>query len=158
MIGFNKFWTLKVWADIVSLYVFDVDKLLMVGGVPIQRNHGQKRIKYLHMSVRKKCPYSELFWSAFSRSRTKYGEIQSISSYSVRMWENAVQNNSEYGHFLPSAYCNKFKRLKKGSLRQLLMIIDEFSCRKCWFGLYLQYLNILMFRKYVLRVLRVSVN
>ena len=26
-------------------------------------------------SLRKKCPYSELFWSAFSRIRTEYGEI-----------------------------------------------------------------------------------
>ena len=66
----------------------------------------------------KKCPYSELFWPAFSRIRTEYREIQSIlrtvfgvilvfpirteygviriiSPYSVRMQEN--QNNSEYG-------------------------------------------------------------
>ena len=26
------------------------------------------------MSLRKKCPYSELLWSAFSRIRTEYGE------------------------------------------------------------------------------------
>ena len=44
-------------------------------------------------SLRKKCPYSELFWSVFSRIRT------CISPYSVRMRENADQNNSEYGHF-----------------------------------------------------------
>ena len=30
-------------------------------------------------SLRKKCPYSELFWSVFSRIRTQYGAIQSIS-------------------------------------------------------------------------------
>ena len=46
-----------------------------------------------------KCPYSELFWSAFSRIRTEYGEILRISPYSVQMRENADQNNSEYGHF-----------------------------------------------------------
>ena len=36
-------------------------------------------------SLREKCPYSELFWSVFSR-----------------MWNagNTDQNNSEYGHFL----------------------------------------------------------
>ena len=50
----------------------------------------------------KKCPYSELFWSAFSRLRTEYGEIRSMSPYSVRMRENADQNSSEYGHFLRS--------------------------------------------------------
>ena len=51
-------------------------------------------------TLRKKCPYSELFWSAFSRIRTEYGEILPISPYSVRMRENADQNNSEYGQFL----------------------------------------------------------
>ena len=34
-------------------------------------------------TLRKKCPYSEWFWTP----------------YSVRMRENADQNNPEYGHF-----------------------------------------------------------
>ena len=50
-------------------------------------------------ALRKKCPYSELFCSAYSRIRTEYGEIQSISPYSVGMQENTDKNNSEYGHF-----------------------------------------------------------
>ena len=50
----------------------------------------------------KKCPYSELFWSAFSCIWTKYGEIQSISPYSVWMQENTDQNNSEYWRFSSS--------------------------------------------------------
>ena len=45
------------------------------------------------------CPYSELFWSVFSRIWTEYGEIRSIFQYSVGMQENTDQNNSEYGHF-----------------------------------------------------------
>ena len=53
-------------------------------------------------SLREKCPYSELFWSVFSRTRTEYGEILRISLYSVRMREDTDQNNSEYGHFLRS--------------------------------------------------------
>ena len=28
-------------------------------------------------TMREKCPYSELFWSAFSRIRAEYGEIRS---------------------------------------------------------------------------------
>ena len=52
--------------------------------------------------LRKKCPYSELFWSAFSHIRTEYGEILRISPYSVQMRENADQKNYEYGHFLRS--------------------------------------------------------
>ena len=38
----------------------------------------------------------------FSRIRTEYGEILRISPNSVRMPENADQNNSEYGNFLRS--------------------------------------------------------
>ena len=46
-----------------------------------------------------KCWYLELFWSAISRIRTEYREIQSISPFSVQMQENADQNNFKYGHF-----------------------------------------------------------
>ena len=42
------------------------------------------------MSLRKNCPYSDLFWFVFSRI---------ISPYSVRMPENKEQNNSEHRHF-----------------------------------------------------------
>ena len=33
------------------------------------------------------------------RIQSKYGKTWSISPYSVRMWENTDQENSEYGHF-----------------------------------------------------------
>ena len=54
---------------------------------------------------RKKCLYSELLWSVFSRIWTEYAENQSVSPYSVRMRENTEQNNSEYGQFLRSDRC-----------------------------------------------------
>ena len=60
-------------------------------------------MKHVGSTLREVCPYSELLWSTFSRIWTEYGEIRSISSYSVRMRENADQNNSEYEHFLHSA-------------------------------------------------------
>ena len=47
-------------------------------------------------TLRKKCPYSELFWFVFSRIRAEYGEILRNSRYSVQMRENRVQNNSGY--------------------------------------------------------------
>ena len=50
--------------------------------------------------LREKCPYFELFWSAFSRIRTAYGE--SIFPYSGQTRENKDQNNSDNGHFLRS--------------------------------------------------------
>ena len=53
-------------------------------------------------TLREKCPYSELFWSAFSRIQTESGEILCIFPYSVSMGGNRDQNNPEYGHFLRS--------------------------------------------------------
>ena len=43
----------------------------------------------------KTSPYSELFWSVFSRSRTECGQIIRISPYSVRMRENAKTFHTE---------------------------------------------------------------
>ena len=61
------------------------------------------------LALREKCPYLEFFLSVFSRIRTEYGEILYISSYSVRIWENKDQKNSEYGHFSCSVgYVTKF--------------------------------------------------
>ena len=57
-------------------------------------------------SLYKKYLYSELFWSVFSHIRTEYGEIWSISQYSVQIRENADQNNSEYIHFSRSGCLN----------------------------------------------------
>ena len=76
-------------------------------------------MKSSQCSLRKKCPYSELFWSIFSRIRTEYGEIRSIWNiylidirnippYSVRMRENVDQNNFEYRHFLRNVLCASF--------------------------------------------------
>ena len=48
----------------------------------------------LKMSLGKKCPYSEFFCSAFF-----YLEILRISPYSVRIWENKDQKNSEYNTY-----------------------------------------------------------
>ena len=62
-------------------------------------NHSRDWFKNLSLTLRKACPYSELFWSAFSRIRTEYGKIIRVSPYSVRMRENTDQSNSEYGHF-----------------------------------------------------------
>ena len=56
------------------------------------------------LQVRKKCPYSELFWSAFFphlawiRRDTEYLSV--FSPDLGKCGENADQNNSEYGHLL----------------------------------------------------------
>ena len=60
--------------------------------------------------LRRKCPYSELFWSVCFRIRTEIvSEMFRISPYSVRMRENADQNNSEYGHFSHSVVLKIFE-------------------------------------------------
>ena len=43
------------------------------------------------VSLRKKCPYSNFFWSIFSRIRTECGDLRRKSPYSVRMQENMDQ-------------------------------------------------------------------
>ena len=55
------------------------------------------------ITLRKKCPYWELFSAVFSRIRTEY---------SVRMWENTDQNNSEYGHFSRSVKLYQEKMMR----------------------------------------------
>ena len=52
--------------------------------------------------------------SVFSRIRTEFGEIRSISPYSVWMWENTDQNNSDYGYFSRSV-CQRW--VKGGALQ-----------------------------------------
>ena len=52
------------------------------------------------LKLLEKCPYSEFFWSAVSRIQTEHGDLQSKSSYLVRIRENADQKKSEYGYFL----------------------------------------------------------
>ena len=47
-------------------------------------------------SLREKCPYSELFWSAFSRIRTEYGEILRIQSECGKMWTRITPNTDTF--------------------------------------------------------------
>ena len=78
-----------------------------------------------YSTLRKTCPDSELFWSIFSRIRSEYGVIRIIPPYSVRMRENAHQNNSEYAHFSSSANI-KFKLKKLQFFRKNLLIFIYF--------------------------------
>ena len=50
-----------------------------------------------------KCVRLRSYSSVFSHIQTEYGKKLFISPYSVRMQENADQNNSKDGHFLHSA-------------------------------------------------------
>ena len=79
------------------------------------------------------CPYLELFWPAFSRIRTEYGEIRSISLHSVQIQENADQNNSECGHFSRSFTATTSNAITKKVKHSLY----HFYCN---FGIYSKFL------------------
>ena len=55
-------------------------------------------------ALHEKCPYSEFFWSVFSRIRPEYEDLRSKS---VLIRENTDQKNSEYGHFLRTGGLNE---------------------------------------------------
>ena len=59
--------------------------------------------------MRKKCPYSEFFWSVFSRIRTEGRGILGISLYLVQMRENTDHKNFKYGQFSGSGCAEKFR-------------------------------------------------
>ena len=58
------------------------------------------------MALRKKCPYSQLFWSAFFPHFPAFG-LSVFSPNAEKCGKNADQNNSEYGFFLRSVALSK---------------------------------------------------
>ena len=63
----------------------------------LQKKKKKKNIEaHQNFPLREKFPYSELFWSIFSRILTKCGEILGISPYSLRMRENTRITRLEY--------------------------------------------------------------
>ena len=47
-------------------------------------------------TLRKKCPYLELFWSVFSGIWTEFGEMGSVCPHPVRTRGNAGQNTDTF--------------------------------------------------------------
>ena len=79
--------------------------------------------------LREKCPYSELFWSAFSHIRIEYREIQNISPYSVRMRTRITPNMDSFYAVCIFKLCN----LCSGAfmiLRAKTVFDCQFSTRK----------------------------
>ena len=79
--------------------------------------------------LRKKCTYSELFWSAFfthfpafELNTERYGEI--FSPNAGKCVKNADQNNSEYGLFLRSALISRSTKVKE-ILKDQSLELDE---------------------------------
>ena len=99
--------TLKSNRQNFILYDWQLVKIipLYLNNIPLERSVHIIIPKSERVSLRKKCPYSELFWSVFPRIRTDLTvsvQMRLISPFSVRMREITDQNNSEYGHFSQS--------------------------------------------------------
>ena len=73
------------------------------------------------------------FWSVFSGIRTEYGEIRSISPYSVQMRENADMNNSDFRYLLHSEnYALRFLKITVTQTCNILLIFHlEFLVYQC---------------------------
>ena len=78
-------------------------------------------------TLRKRCPYSKLFWSAFSLFWSEYWKIQSISPCLIQTRENADQNNFEYGHFLRSEKKTTLTNFHSNYLDMLLRMLNQRS-------------------------------
>ena len=101
---------IRLWIIILMKSITLYFVLLIRGLYPVF-----KTICLFNLSLRVKCPYSELFWFVFSRIRTEYWQLRSISTYAIQMRENTNQNNSEYGHFLRSV-CNFWHKYLENSV------------------------------------------
>ena len=66
-----------------------------------------------NISLRKRCHYSEIFWSAFSSHFRAFGLNTKRYGLSVRIQsecgKNADQNNSEYGHFTQCMFLKYYR-------------------------------------------------
>ena len=78
------------------------------------------------LTLRKKCPYSELFWPPFSHIWNAFLRIR-ISPYSVQIQDNEDQNNSEYGHFHTVYICFFHNCLWNFFVRKRIMITPNRS-------------------------------
>ena len=65
-------------------------------------------------TLREKCPYSELFWSVFSRIRPEYGEIQ----FKCGKMQTKITQNADTFYALKMFVSEKKKLIK----------ISEVSC------------------------------
>ena len=90
-------------------------------------------------SLHEMCPYSEFYWSFFSRIQIEYGEIRSISSYLVRMRENMDQKNAVNKHFSCSATTQEIKFSAELVKPEKL----QFLCSLIFFGSISRQLNVL---------------
>ena len=82
-----------------------INKITLVDNDKVISNDKQLCKTFSNFLLGEKCPYSELFWSVFSRIRVEYGEIAQIH-------ENKDQKYSEYEHYSRSVFQEAVKTLR----------------------------------------------
>ena len=83
-----------------------------------------------------KCPYSNFFRPVFSLIRTEYGDIKSVSQYSVQLWENMNQQKHKYGHFSRSAKHKGFYTFAEKWFLVYLLLLFRISHSQVTLGQY----------------------
>ena len=93
------------------------------------------------VTLREKCPYSEIFWSVFSRIQTEYGEILHIQSECGKIWSRKTPNKSTF--YAVSVNGGIFRFLVIQIFLNQLLIWRIYMCYKmlwgfitCWGGTY----------------------
>ena len=80
--------------------------------------------------MRKKSPYSELFWSAF------FPHFPAFGPNAEKCGKNMDQNNSEYGHFLRTECFHQISGGKGFYSKIIHKILEklQFSCEIAHYG------------------------
>ena len=73
-----------------------------------------------------KVPYLEIFCSVLPRIQTQH--VRSVFLYTVRMWENMIQKNSEYGHLSRSDTLQKSSKLQKKTKKKKSYLVFRKDC------------------------------
>ena len=73
-----------------------------------------KQRLFVWVSLREKCPYSELFRSVFSRIWTEYGEMLLNTERCGKMWTKTTPNTDTFH----AVYCNLVKLSKTASVQK----------------------------------------
>ena len=73
-----------------------------------------------------KVPYLEIFCSVLPRIQTQH--VRSVFLYTVRMWENMIQKNSEYGHLSRSDTLQKSSKLQKKKKKKKSYLVFRKDC------------------------------
>ena len=88
----------------------------------------------LRNTLRKKCPYSEFFWSVFSFIRTEYGDLLRKYPCSIRMQEIRTRKTAktDISHGVTAA----LKHLKVNKLNSRKINLERIFCALLFLGCY----------------------